>query len=96
MAYHVKKGPADPFRGDWYIQESSFPSSEEAVASALRLTYQNFAELGNSWDQYGYEWSVFEESLNAEKKIWEGYKAISIMREKNKVQPESEFGWMHL
>ena len=94
MQYHVKKGPADPFRGDWYVQENSFPSSEEAVASALRLTYQNYSELGNSWEQYGYEWSVFEESPNAEKKIWEGYKAIAVMKKKNMSQPSSEFGWM--
>ena len=94
MTYHVKKGPADPFRGDWYIQDDSFSSSAEAVASALTLTHQNYTELGNSWEQYGYEWSVFEESSNGERKIWEGYKAIAVMKEKNMTEPSPEFGWL--
>jgi hypothetical protein len=29
-----------------------------------------------SWEQFGYEWSVFEKEGDIEKKIWEGYKYI--------------------
>ncbi len=93
MSYHIRKGPADPFRGDWYIQENSFPSSSEAITSALALTHQNYIELGNGWEQYGYEWSVFEETPDGNKKIWEGYKAISVMKGKNLTVPEEGDGW---
>lgn len=94
MKFHVRKGPADPFRGDWYTQENSFPTSEEAVATALILTHQNYIELGNGWEQYGYEWSVFEETSGGDKKIWEGYKAIAVMKSKNMTVPEKEDGWL--
>ena len=94
MAYHISKGPADPFRGDWYIQEDSFDSLTGAIAAALKLTYQNYLELGDGWEQYGYEWSVFEEAAHGNKKIWEGYKAISLMKGKNRVRPEEGDGWV--
>src|SRR5690349_17010271 len=94
MMYHVKKGPADPFRGDWYIKENSFPSSTEAIASALLLTHQNYIEFGKDWDQYGYEWSVFEQTPNEDKKIWEGYRAISMMKKMNVTEPTALFGWL--
>ena len=94
MKYHISKGPADPFRGDWYTRESSFASKTEAVVSALALTHSNFKELNAGWEQYGYEWSVFEETEDGIKKIWEGYKAIAVMQGKNKSNPEVEDGWM--
>jgi hypothetical protein len=82
--FHIKKGAADPFRGDWYIVESTHQTSAEAIGLALKLTQQNLDELGASWDQYGYEWSVFEQTTSVEKKIWEGFKAVSVAREKHK------------
>jgi hypothetical protein len=94
MPFHVKKGPADPFRGDWYIPESVHETSTEAIARALKLTQQNLDELGTSWDQYGYEWSVFEEIPSNEKKIWEGFKAVSIAREKHKPALVTADGFM--
>jgi hypothetical protein len=36
--YVLKKGPADPFRGDWYIDEKSFTSADKAIAQAAALT----------------------------------------------------------
>lgn len=81
MPFHVKKGAADPFRGDWYIEEKTFETSEAAIGLALKLTYQNHLELGHSWEQYGYEWSVFEVTSTGETKIWEGFKAIKEMEE---------------
>lgn len=72
----VKKGSADPFRGDWYTQEVSFTSENEAITEAARLTIADHSSYGNSWEQYGYEWSVFEKIGEEERKIWEGYKFI--------------------
>ena len=92
MPFHLKKGAADPFRGDWYIPESTFRTVSEAIDLALRLTQQNYLELGHSWEQFGYEWSVFEETSSGETKIWEGYKAIAVMREKGKAIPDVEDG----
>lgn len=92
MSFHVKKGATDPFRGDWYTPESIHETSEEAIAEALKLTQQNLDELGTSWDQYGYEWSVFEETSSGETKIWEGHKVIAVMREKGKAIPYVEDG----
>jgi hypothetical protein len=94
MPFHVKKGAADPFRGDWYIAESVHETSAEAIANALKLTQQNLNELWASWDQYGYEWSVFEETASGEKKIWEGFKAVSIAREKHKPALAMSDGFM--
>src|SRR6478735_5436979 len=72
----VKKGPADPFRGDWYIDEKSFASAREAIEEAAALTLANYNEYLLSWEQFGYEWSVFEKEGDLEKKIWEGYKYL--------------------
>lgn len=77
--YLVKKGPADPFRGDWYLSEMTFDREELACAKAAELTLQNFQELKTSWEAYGYEWSVFEEHGEAEQKIWEGYRYIQLI-----------------
>lgn len=76
----VKKGPADPFRGDWYIHETEFKELEKAIQSAAALTIANFHELKNSWEEFGYEWSVFEKNGQHEKKIWEGYKYMQEMK----------------
>ena len=95
MPFHVKKGAADPFRGDWYIQESTFITSTEATYSALKLTHQNYSDLGDSWEQFGYEWSVFEVTAEGEKKIWEGYKAISVMKGRKITIPKQEDGWIN-
>lgn len=73
--FYVKKGPADPFRGSWYTIEKSFSSKQEAVEYAANLTLDNHHSLPNAWDQYGYEWSVFEN----DEKIWEGFKFIQHM-----------------
>jgi len=74
--YLVKKGLADPFRGDWYIQEADFKDKEKAVESAALLTLTNVKELTKHWEEFGYEWSVFEKEGSHETKIWEGYKYI--------------------
>ncbi len=74
--YLLKKGPADPFRGDWYTNEISFASSDEAISQAAALTMADHNDYLMSWEEFGYEWSVFEKEGDAEKKIWEGYKYI--------------------
>jgi hypothetical protein len=94
MPFHVKKGAADPFRGNWYLPGSIFNTSSEAITLALNLTNENYVEFGRSWDEFGYEWSVFEESPSGEKKIWEGYKAIAEMRKKQLSLPQQEDGWV--
>jgi hypothetical protein len=78
--YVVKKGPADPFRGDWYTNEKAFADINEAIEHAANLTLSNFTEFGNSWVQFGYEWSVFEKSGDEEKKVWEGFRYISFVK----------------
>jgi hypothetical protein len=78
--YLVKKGPADPFRGDWYIHESDFQEQSEAIETAATLTLENFHQLKSSWAEFGYEWSVFERREESEKKIWEGYKYIQAVK----------------
>ena len=94
MSFHIKKGSADPFRGDWYIYEKSFSEKMDAVNLALELTVKNLVHWGNSWEEYGWEWSVFEESSNGDKKIWEGFKAISTMKSMNKNIPDVADGWL--
>ena len=74
--YLLKKGPADPFRGDWYTDEIRFASAEEAIAQAAALTLAEYNAYLTSWEQFGYEWSVFEKVGDTERKIWEGYKYI--------------------
>ncbi len=81
--YFVKKGPADPFRGDWYIDEGSFDTAGEAIEQAAALTLAEYNEYLMSWAQFGYEWSVFEKEGDTEKKIWEGYKYIMSLGNKN-------------
>ena len=80
----VKKGPADPFRGDWYIEEKAFNDFNEAIAYAAKLTINNFNEFKKDWDEFGYEWSVFEKKESTETKLWEGYKYISLVRKGEK------------
>jgi hypothetical protein len=70
--YIVKKGPADPFRGSWYKDEVIFESRLVAVSYASELSRNNYLELNDSWNEFGYEWSVFHE----DEKIWEGFKYI--------------------
>ena len=74
--YIVKKGPADPFRGDWYTDEQTFVTIDKTIAAAGELTLNNYSEFENSWEEFGYEWSVFEKTDSSEIKIWEGYKYI--------------------
>jgi hypothetical protein len=79
MPFHVKKGAADPFRGDWYIPEQTFETATEAIALAMQRTQEEYNYLNTSWEQYGYEWSVFKQTSTGETKIWEGFKAIKVM-----------------
>ena len=92
--FHVKKGSADPFRGNWYVHESSFPTVEEAVSTASELTQQNYLHWLQNWDEHGFEWSVFEETPSGEKKIWEGFKAASLMRSKAEDSFDEKDGWL--
>jgi hypothetical protein len=82
VPFQVKKGPADPFRGDWYIPEQTFETATEAIALAMQRTQEEYSQLKISWEQYGYEWSVFEQTTTGEIKIWEGYKAVKVMVER--------------
>jgi hypothetical protein len=78
--YFIKKGAADPFRGDWYIEEKTLSDLSEAISAAADLTLKNFNEFGKDWDEFGYEWSVFEKEEMKEIKLWEGFKYISFVR----------------
>jgi hypothetical protein len=69
--YLVKKGPADPFRGDWYTDDRCFASANQAIAHAAALTLADYNDYLTSC-----EWSVFEKEGDTEMKIWEGYKYI--------------------
>jgi len=82
VPFHVKKGAADPFRGDWYIPEQTFETAAEAIAFAMLRTQEEYDQLRISWEQYGYEWSVFEQTPTGETKVWEGFKAIKVMEER--------------
>lgn len=75
-SFWVKKGPADPFRGDWYLEGESFSEKDTAIRHAANLSLENYRELSSGWEQYGYEWSVFRNENGTEKKIWEGFKFI--------------------
>jgi len=75
--YIVKKGPADPFRGNWYTDEQSFATLDEAIVKAAELTLANYEKFKNIWEEFGSEWSVFERENKIEKKIWEGFKYIN-------------------
>jgi hypothetical protein len=81
--YSVKKGPADPFRGDWYLDEKTLNDRNEAISLAASLTMENFTEFGKDWDEFGYERSVFEKAETGEIKVWEGFKYISSVRKGN-------------
>jgi hypothetical protein len=91
MSYTVSKGPADPFRGDWYIPEGEFQTLEEAVAQALQLTDANHREYGTLWVELGYEWSVFDAD---EMHIWEGYRAVQLMVESGRDALRAEDGFL--
>jgi hypothetical protein len=80
VVYKVKKGAADPFRGDWYADESIFENKKAAIEYASQLTLANYNGFKNSWEEYGYEWSVFESDI-FENKVWEGYKFIKLSEE---------------
>jgi hypothetical protein len=43
---------------------------------------ENFHQLKSSWAEFGYEWSVFERREESEKKIWEGYKYIQAVKDR--------------
>ena len=64
------------FRGDWYYTVEEVKSEIEAISKAAALTRASYFELDLGWEQYGYEWSVFEMENGIEKKIWEGFKYI--------------------
>lgn len=86
IEYIVKKGAADAFRGDWYIEEKRFNKKSEAFENAMELTLANYYEFLLSWEEFGYEWSVFETNNGTEKKIWEGYAFIKkTFSDKNKI-----------
>jgi hypothetical protein len=53
--YFIKKGAADPFRGDWYIEEKTLNDLTEAISTAADLTLMNFKEFGKDWEEFGYE-----------------------------------------
>lgn len=91
--YLIKKGPADPFRGDWYIQETDFEEQAEAIEAAATLTLENFRQLKSGWAEFGYEWSVFENGKESEKKIWEGYKYIQAKNDRE-TTGDYELGWV--
>jgi hypothetical protein len=93
-SYSVKRGPADPFRGDWYDSEVLFQNLKDAVESAFVQTLNSFNELGNSWEQYGYEWSVFSNNLEGSDKIWEGYKCIAEYKNGSKENPVLKDGFL--
>jgi hypothetical protein len=78
--YVVKKGPADPFRGDWYSDEKPFADLETAISIAAALTIANYESLMNNWEEFGYEWSVFEKVEAGDTKLWEGFKYIFYVR----------------
>ena len=88
--YIVKKGPADPFRGSWYSDEKDFTKKEDAVEYVAKLTLENHIALPYSWDQYGYEWSVFESEI----KIWEGFKFIQHMLRDPKNMADVKDGYL--
>jgi hypothetical protein len=92
VAYIVKKGPADMFRGDWYINDESMETKEAAIAKAAALTLASFRDLEKDWEQYGYEWSVFERENGVDKKIWEGFKYIQVSKPGPEGTPELSLG----
>jgi hypothetical protein len=80
--YTIKRGLADMFRGDWYDQEEAMETRDEAIAKAATQTLEEYFGMPNDWEQYGYEWSVFEKENGVEKKIWSGWKYIYHKRPK--------------
>lgn len=91
--YVIKKGPADMFRGDWYIEDELMETREAAIAKAAAQTLAAYRDMGSSWEQYSYEWSVFERAEGHEdKKIWEGLKYIQVSNPGPEGTPELEFG----
>jgi hypothetical protein len=90
--YILKKGAADPFRGDWYLEEESFERREDAVAKAASLTLSNYREWKMSWEEFGYEWSVFERTSSSEVKVWEGFKYIRSASPNEDELPDFKFG----
>ncbi|MFZ5554591.1 MAG: hypothetical protein ACOZCO_15835 [Bacteroidota bacterium] len=93
-SYKVKKGAADPFRGDWYTDEKIVHLKEEAVELAAELTLANYHEFLSGWEEFGYEWSVFEIKNGEEKKIWEGYAFIQKSFTYNNQNPDKNNGWL--
>ena len=47
-------------------------------------SYRICPPTGKDWDEFGYEWSVFEKVGDTEKILWEGFKYISFVRKGNK------------
>ena len=92
ITFAVKMGPADMFRGDWYREVEEFETAEEAIRSAATRTLENFNTFLLNWEEFGYEWSVFEKENAAEKKIWEGFKYIMASKPDAGETPDFEFG----
>ena len=80
------------FKGDWYDQPEIMKTKEEAIAKAAGLTLANYREWKLSWEEYGYEWSVFEKEDESEKKIWEGFKYIYQRHPKKSEVPDINLG----
>lgn len=95
LRFLLKKGPADPFRGDWYEAEAEFPSAEKAIEVAMARTMENYRSMQQNWVEYGYEWSVFERTGEVETKIWEGFKFIQIVENEGDKPPHADWGIMN-
>jgi len=80
------------FRGDWYDQDEVMATREDAIAKAATLTLEEYFGMPNDWEQYGYEWSVFEKENNVEKKIWEGFKYINSSKPRLGQTPDINLG----
>jgi hypothetical protein len=90
--YIVMRGPADVFRGDWYDQRVEFMDLEEAIQNAFDKTLSNYLRFLQSWEEFGYEWSVFEIDVNNSTKIWEGFKCIRLNLDKKRVDFDIDEG----
>lgn len=80
------------FRGDWFDQDEEAASREEAIAKAASQTLEEYFRMENDWEQYGYEWSVFEKENEVEKIIWSGWKYIYHKRPSNGEAPDINLG----
>ena len=71
-----------------------FSSLSEAIQSASELSLNDFDYWKEHWDEFGYEWSVFELENQKETKIWEGYKFIQGWRANGKASINVDWGML--